>query len=250
MSEFWILPEELDDYSTSEYAYDACRSASYILWVLSGRKFKGYTEMTEKYIDATEKFIWLQPSVDLYASDRNFRNDMFGRLSQTQFRLRNYPVKSITSIMNGSGQTLDPDSYELLNSSILSFASPVSDALFVKYVYGKNPPWAGRMAAKKLALEFTKGWEGDPDCALPERITSINREGVSYTILDNQMYLDDLKTGIYDIDLFLKTTNPDKARRPSKVFIPEGRKGYQGSRLPSQNIGNNNGWNILPNQGG
>lgn len=232
MTNFWILPEELDAYSSSEYAYDACKSASYILWVLSGRKYKGFSEITERYDDAAEGFVFLQPSIDVYASDRLPRKEIFGRLSQTQFRLRNYPVKSITSVTTKSGTVLDPSKYELLNGSILSFHGPMSDGLTVKYVHGKNPPWAGRMAAKKLAMEFTKGWEGDPDCVLPERVTSINREGISYTILDNQAFLDDLKTGIYDIDLFLKAVNPDKARRPSKVFTPEGRKGYQVVRPP------------------
>jgi hypothetical protein len=77
------------------------------------------------------------------------------------------------------------------------------------------------MAARRLAIEFVKLWEGDEECALPQRITSVSRQGVSYTILDQQDFLDELRTGIYEIDLYLKTANPDKARRPAKVFSPD-----------------------------
>jgi hypothetical protein len=80
---------------------------------------------------------------------------------------------------------------------------------------------AGRMAARTLALEFAKLWAGDDDCALPQRITSVSRQGVSYTILDQQDFIDELKTGLYAVDLFLKSVNPDKARAKAKVFSPD-----------------------------
>jgi hypothetical protein len=83
------------------------------------------------------------------------------------------------------------------------------------------------MAARVLALEFAKLWAGDEDCALPQRITSVSRQGVSYTILDQQDFLDELKTGLYVVDLFLKSVNPDKARAKARVFsvdVPRGRR--------------------------
>jgi hypothetical protein len=70
-------------------------------------------------------------------------------------------------------------------------------------------------------MEFAKLWAGDDDCALPQRVTSISRQGVSYTLLDSQDFIDDLRTGLYAVDLFLKTVNPDKARRKSRVFSPD-----------------------------
>jgi len=44
---------------------------------------------------------------------------------------------------------------------------------------------------------------------------------VSYTVLDNQDFIDELKTGMYAVDLFLRTANPDKARARSRVFSPD-----------------------------
>jgi hypothetical protein len=88
----------------------------------------------------------------------------------------------------------------------------------VTYSYGTPVPLAGKMAARKLAIEFARLWSGDENCELPQRVTSVSRQGVSYTILDNQEFIDELRTGLYEIDLFLKVTNPDNARRKSKVF--------------------------------
>jgi hypothetical protein len=77
------------------------------------------------------------------------------------------------------------------------------------------------MAARTLAIEFAKLWAGDEDCALPQRVTSISRQGVSYTLLDSQDFIDDVRTGLYAVDLFLKTSNPDKARARARVFTPD-----------------------------
>jgi hypothetical protein len=85
----------------------------------------------------------------------------------------------------------------------------------------------GRMAARTLAIEFVKLFEGSDDCALPQRVTSIARQGVSYTLLDSQDFIEEMRTGIYMVDLFLKSTNPDKARAKARVFsvdVPRGRR--------------------------
>jgi hypothetical protein len=44
---------------------------------------------------------------------------------------------------------------------------------------------------------------------------------VSYTVLDNQDFIDELRTGLYVVDLFLKSSNPDKARAKARVFSPD-----------------------------
>ena len=77
------------------------------------------------------------------------------------------------------------------------------------------------MAARTLAMEFCKLWNGDDDCALPQRVTSISRQGVSYTLLDSQDFIEEMRTGLYAVDLFLKTVNPDKARAKARVFSPD-----------------------------
>jgi hypothetical protein len=87
----------------------------------------------------------------------------------------------------------------------------------------------GKMAARTLAIEFCKLWNNDDDCALPQRVTSISRQGVSYTLLDNQDFIAEMRTGIYAVDLFLKSTNPDGARTKSRVFSPDVPRGRRSS---------------------
>jgi hypothetical protein len=78
----------------------------------------------------------------------------------------------------------------------------------------------GKMAARMLAIEFCKMWSGE-DCELPQRVTSIARQGVSYTILDPQEFVAQGRTGIYFVDLFLKSVNPDGAKNRARVFSPD-----------------------------
>ena len=56
---------------------------------------------------------------------------------------------------------------------------------------------------------------------LPQRVTSVSRQGVNYTILDNQDFVEEMRTGLYVVDLFLKSVNPDKARAKARVFSPD-----------------------------
>jgi hypothetical protein len=57
MSNLWTDVEELGVYADSDYAYDAVKTASYILWGLSGRKFSGTTTVTERYVSAYDPFL-------------------------------------------------------------------------------------------------------------------------------------------------------------------------------------------------
>lgn len=75
------------------------------------------------------------------------------------------------------------------------------------WAFGRNPPVGLRHAAAVFAREIGKACVG-VDCALPERVTSVSREGVSYVLLDSQKFLDEGRTGIYDVDLALIAARP------------------------------------------
>src|SRR5690606_3831730 len=102
--------------------------------------------------------------------------------------------------------------------STLQFRNAVPGDFEVTYTYGSPPPVAGRMAARMLAIEFAKLWSGDEECSLPTRVTSVSRQGITFTILDSQDFIDDLRTGVYAVDLFLKSVNPNRAQAKAKVF--------------------------------
>jgi len=138
-------------------------------------------------------------------------------------------VRSIGSVTSlADGRVLDPSEYSIINRAFLQVESLLPRGIEVSYTYGQPPPKTGQMAALALATQFFFLWSGrESECSLPDRVTSVSRQGVDWVLLDNQDFLDDLKTGIYIVDMFLKSVNPDKARVKAKVFsvdLPRGRR--------------------------
>lgn len=70
----------------------------------------------------------------------------------------------------------------------------------ISYVRGEPLPNPGAVALGILAIEFWKGYAGDRSCQLPERLTSVTREGVTVTVLDTFDDLDSGHTGIWLVD--------------------------------------------------
>lgn len=241
MSNLWVTTDELGEYSESDYAYDAVKTASYLLWGLSGRKFTGTTTVTERYVSTADPYLGAGGSKLSYSPTlidgmvENIPGGGRGRFSHNDFlgdgtsalqrvRLRGRKVIKIHNLRDFKGNIIDPDTYFLSDHSTV-FGTPnakwTSANVEVTYTYGSPPPQAGRAAARILATELVKLYENDDTCALPQRVTSVARQGVSYTVLDNQDFIDELKTGIYAVDLFLRVANPDKARARARVFSPD-----------------------------
>jgi hypothetical protein len=241
MSNLWVTPEELGEYVESDYAYEACKNASYLLWGMSGRKFSGVTTVTERYVSSYDPYLRSGGSTLTYTpvlvdgnivnissggfnryADDDFQGD--GTSSNSRVRLRGRKVIKIHTLRDLEGNIIDPSKYYLSDHSTVigtRGAGWSPSQVEVTYTYGTPPPTAGRSAARLLASELVKLYENDDSCALPQRVTSVARQGVSYTILDNQDFIDELRTGLYAVDLFLKTANPDKARARARVFSPD-----------------------------
>lgn len=240
-SNLWVDTEELGVYADSDYAYDAVKTASFLLWAMSGRKFSGTTTVTERYVSAYDPYLRANGSRLNYApvliagrvenvpmggfsrySHHDWQGD--GTTSYARVRLRGRKVVAVHSLRDRNGNLIDPDTYYLSDHSTI-FGTPnakwTSTNVEVTYTYGSPPPIAGKTAARILATELVKLYENDDTCALPQRVTSVARQGVTYTVLDRQDFVDELRTGIYAIDLFLKSVNPDKARARSRVFSPD-----------------------------
>lgn len=241
-SNLWTNVEDLGSaYADSDYAYDAVKTASYLLWGMSGRKYSGTTTVTERYVSVYDPYLRAGASVMTYSptliqgevknlriggsglyGDDDYLGD--GTSSNTRIRLRGRKVVKIHTVRDIDGNIIDPSQYYLVEHSTL-LATPgatwTPSNVEVTYTYGTPPPTAGKNAARMLAIELVKLYEGDDTCALPQRVTSISRQGISYTVLDNQDFIDDLRTGLYSVDLFLKTANPDKARARARVFSPD-----------------------------
>jgi hypothetical protein len=234
----WVQPSELGNYANTEYAQEAAETASYLMWAMSGRKYTGETTVTEKYVCAKRAYRMGPSSKNYYGTliagevynipitdFQEYAELVSDGLSpESRIKLRGRPVTKIHSIRTRDGRILSEGSYYLVDHSTIQSAAGVPWTpcnVEITYTYGSVVPAAGKMAARTLAIEFAKLWAGDEDCALPQRVTSISRQGVSYTLLDSQDFIDEMRTGLYAVDLFLKTVNPDKARARARVFSPD-----------------------------
>jgi hypothetical protein len=162
---------------------------------------------------------WVSPPVrfvDTYPMTATGRIVLSGR-----------PVQQVHSVTVGD-ELLDPSQYRLYNGMVLDL-NPGAGRRFpwcgrdpqveVDYTYGvfELPPLV-QSAVDKMASEITLAEAGSNQCRLPQRVTSVQRQGMSWTLIDPQDFLDDGRTGIYEVDMAIKATNPAGARRRARVF--------------------------------
>jgi len=239
MSTMWVTAEDLGDYGYTEFTTEAIQTASYLLWAMSGRKYSGLTTVTERYNCKSRNYQLgasalnyapILVSGDVYQIPTDQYDDFSeivadGLSPESRVKLRGRPVNAVLAVRSGStGQVIDASGYYLVDHSTIQLRAGSSWTpcnLEITYTYGADVPAIGKMAARTLAIEFIKLWSNDEECALPQRVTSVARQGVSYTILDQQDFIQELRTGMYAIDLFIKTANPDGARVRPKVFSPD-----------------------------
>lgn len=147
------------------------------------------------------------------------------------------PVDSIDSVII-DGTPLDPAGYRVDNSRYLvrqggelwpvcqDMAAPsgTDGTWSVTYQRGIPVPAGGQVAAGVLACELAKAACEDSSCALPKRIQTFTRQGVSIAMLDSFDDLDQGHTGIWAIDSWV--TSVTKSPRPYRVASPD----YKGPR--------------------
>lgn len=190
--------------------------ASEILYKLSGRQFPGLCDVT------------FRPCGD----SCNCSYDTCGcnRLPAV-FLARN--VDSVSSV-NIDGVELDSDAYRVSSGWLLRLdgaawpccqdlaAAPgEADTFTVTGLVGRLPDETGIRAAKALAVELVKACIPSETCALPERVTNVVRQGVSFTVLDPMEFLEGGRTGIYIVDLFLRAANPAGLARRASAWSPD-----------------------------
>ena len=209
-----------DDYSVDQALMeDWLQAASDVLYVLSGRQYPGICSDTvwvlKRHIHRTSP---LDPAI---RRRRYVPADCGDRVSLGMF-----PLVSITEVVI-DGAVVPADQYRIDDYRWLTRVDEQSwrwtDTFKVTATYGRTPPAMGVRAAATLACELYKACQPEDfgECRLPQRVQSITRQGVSMVVLDPFEFLDDGKTGLYDVDLFLKTVNPSRlARRPS-VMTPD-----------------------------
>lgn len=232
MAVSWITATDLDD-PTSPEAADAARYASWILYKLSGEKYAGIRSAVEWYgIPGGSCAICSSTSSTLIGASHNHigsTSQDVANFSTRGLLLRGRPVLSVENVISSTGEVAPPSSYILVNNAYLINTDKscwnLQSGVTIEYTFGNRPPTAGRIAAIRLANELLKLISDPESCSLPDRVTSVSRQGVSYTILDPQEFISEGRTGIYEIDLFLQAANPSRGRKKPRVFVPGSARG-------------------------
>lgn len=205
----------------------AVRRASWLLYRLTGQKYSGIETSTEVYsLESSDNTRQYMPAV--YSG--KIYNVPKGHQGVRRLRLRQNPVREILSVKE-YGKVVDPSTYTLRNNTYivknngLTWSMDPINELEVTYVHGNPPPQAGISAAILLANEFILSELEPESCSLPKRITSITRQGLSMTMLDPQDFLENGLTGVEEVDLFIKTANPNKSQKKAKVYSPDKPRG-------------------------
>lgn len=141
--------------------------------------------------------------------------------------LHGRPVREVLSVAL-DGVIMPTDEYTLVNKHRVRILQTLPYKTFwcgnshhtiaVRYSYGSPPPMQLDTAINVLAEELDLANSGSDECRLPERVTSISRQGISLTLVDPKEYFEKGETGIPEVDVALATFNPTRARRPVRVY--------------------------------
>lgn len=96
----------------------------------------------------------------------------------------------------------------------MTLATDQADTFEITYERGFGVPYGGQVAAAILTQELVRAATDDPECALPKRVQSITRQGVTVAVLDAFDDVDTGRTGIWLIDSWVASvTKPPRAAR-------------------------------------
>lgn len=146
------------------------------------------------------------------------------------------PVNSIISVVQ-DGEVVDPATYRVDNGTWLVRNHDASDddcwllrqdfnktsgtgTLIVSYLQGMPVPAALAAATGELACEWAKSCLGQA-CRLPQRVTSISRQGVTVSLADVDQLLENGLTGVPTVDNVIHAFNPYKLPSRMRVISPD-----------------------------
>lgn len=223
------LPAPYDTHPRADYWL---RVASHTLFILTGEKYQGVRTITEFFNQSGSNFGYAPIVVEGAMYNLPIKDVTSGisfnaplARAQSRLQLRFGPVRRITTVIE-NGRILDPTEYSVRDRTILRKTSGLpwmfsdQNELAVTYSYGAEPPLAGKDAAVMLAYQLLLQEEDSNDCILPKSVTSIDRQGTTIEVANPQKFIDEGKTGIYSVDLFIKTYNPTRALKKAKVIRP------------------------------
>lgn len=246
----WATHEDVVDGPCATYSTDpdeldeALQIASDMLYALTRRRYKGIcTDTVRPNAEWREWKLprWWPVSGDAwwgYCSCHRGREN--GCVPVHELKLPGQPVNpnpaALTIMLDGN--QLDPSSYRIDDHGYLvrtdglgwpccqrmELDDTEEGTFSITYPFGRMPPVGGVRACKVLGCQLLLGWSDDEDdnaaCMLPERVTTITRQGVTMALIDPLTLFDDGKTGVPFVDLWVSTVNRSSNQRSATAIIP------------------------------
>lgn len=214
------LPDDRPELPTGVTWDQVLLWATEILWALSGRQWSGSADggcEASASLYQERGSCWWSTTVgwpELWAGPR------FAQVGDAVVKLPHDEVASVDSVtISGSAFT----GWRLEGSWLFRTDGRGwrGHAVTVAYRWGSAPPALGVRCCVVFALELAKAITGDKSCALPKRVTSVTRQGVSMTMIDPQTFLKNGKVGLTEVDLWLSAVNPQARAERGSVWSPE-----------------------------
>lgn len=227
-------------YASDELLQTEISVATDLLYTLSGRQFSGECSAIVRPCGQPNCFNAIPRSgswtgVGQYVADPSaYPPPSCGCRRLHKVDLGLWPVSNIVYV-RVDGTFVDPTTYRLDENRYLvrldgedpwprcqhlDRAATEDGTFEVMVEYGIAPPPSGVAAANIMACELTKAALGG-DCAIPRRARTVNRQQISFTMIDTSALSEGL-TGIYEVDLFITAYNPhQKHRGGAFVWSPD-----------------------------
>lgn len=163
--------------------------------------------------------VWLEPPIasiqSVYISGYGIVDPSTYRVDDYQWLVRQGPAVS------GSGAADCWPIFNNYNFPASGAGEPLDGSAWqVTYLQGIPMPSVLSRAAGELACEYAKFCLGQP-CRLPQRATSLSRQGVTVSLVNVEQLLEDGLTGIVTVDNLIRAFNPYRLVSRMKIASPD-----------------------------
>lgn len=261
----WVTLEEVQDCAdklacaSNEQASAAISTASYLLWLLSGKRYPGECETTvrpcarpwgDRFAAAgrSSRFNWGWDASWGWSApwgwccDQSHDVGSCGCGSPGRISLGQWPINGDETdiTVEIDGDTLGPDEYVLVDRRwLLRSASddgssrswpccqrldrPLGDddTWAVTFKFGTAPPRAAKTACAAYAGQWARAACSDDSCTLPAGVQSLARGGVSIQFLDPVVLMENGLTGVPAVDNWLIAERYGDRHQPAVFVNPD-----------------------------
>jgi hypothetical protein len=138
-------------------------------------------------------------------------------IPETEFQLENY--RTLVR-MRVNAETEPTQRWGWPTSAIMDLPDTEPGTFSVTYRFGVAPPPEGLIACRKLAEVMALPQFGD-STRYPQRLTSLTRQGITSAVPDVIDVLSKGSLGIWEVDAFILSSNPNRNTRRPLVFSPD-----------------------------